>query len=140
MNEVSLSLDHLRPYQQAMFDMIENEGYLRGLFVWPRRAGKDYCAFLLIVRAAMRRPGYYLMVYPSYSQGRKILFDSKMNDGKSFLDLIPKELVVGVNNVEMKIRLVNGSVIAVVGSENPSALVGINLFGGVFSEYSLADP
>lgn len=63
--DFKLSLDHLRPYQRAMFYAMEHEPrYLRGVFVWPRRAGKDYCAFLLLVRAALRRKGYYLMVYP----------------------------------------------------------------------------
>ena len=81
-----------------------------------------------------------LWCIPSYSQGRKILFDSKTNDGKTFIDaLIPPEAIDAVNNHEMKIRFKNGSVIACVGSDTPSSLVGVNLFGAIFSEYAISD-
>lgn len=81
-----------------------------------------------------------LWCIPSYSQGRKILFDSKTNDGKTFIDaLVPSGAIDAINNHEMKIRFKNGSVIACVGSDNPSSLVGVNLFGAVFSEYAISD-
>lgn len=82
------------------------------------------------------------MIYPTYSQGRKILFDAVLSDktGGSFLDFIPKELIKAINNTEMKIRFTNGSLIQVLGSDNYDSLVGTNPKGIVLSEYALQDP
>jgi hypothetical protein len=40
----------------------------------------------------------------------------------------------------MKIRLINGSLIQIIGSDNYDTLVGANPIGCVFSEYALQDP
>ena len=52
----------------------------------------------------------------------------------------PKELRESVNNTNMTIKLKNGSIWSVVGSDNYDRLVGTNPVGIIFSEYSLADP
>lgn len=129
-----------RPYQIPIMDAILNKGYRRVFAILPRRAGKDVVAFNVILRSAIQTPGIYYMIYPTYSQGRKILWDSVMNDGRRFLDFIPKELVESLNNTEMKIRFRNGSLIQVLGSDNFDSLVGTNPRGIVLSEYALQDP
>ncbi len=93
-----------------------------------------------MIRAALRNPGVYFMVYPTYSQGRKILWDTVMTNGQRFLDFIPPELIANINSTEMKIRLVNDSLIQVVGSDNYNNLVGTNPRGIILSEYALQDP
>jgi phage terminase large subunit len=138
--EVHLTRFELRPYQIPLLDALENRGYKRVLAIWPRRAGKDITAFNYILRAALVKIGVYFIVYPTYSQGRKILWDSMTNEGVRFLDFIPPELIESTNATEMKIRLINGSMIQVVGSDNYDSLVGTNAVGIVFSEYSLQDP
>lgn len=139
---MNITLDKFSPrsYQIPIFQAIENKGYKRAICILPRRSGKDVCAFNLLVREALRRIGNYWMVYPTYSQGRKILWDSLTNDGHRFIDYIPRELVESTNSSEMKIRLINQSVIQVVGSDNYDNLVGTNARGIVFSEYALQDP
>ncbi len=129
-----------RPYQLPIMDAILNKGYKRVLAILPRRAGKDVTAFNTLIRCAINKTGNYWVVYPTYSQGRKILWDSLTNQGKRFIDYIPEELIEKTNSQEMKIYLKNGSLIQVVGSDNYDSLVGTNARGIVFSEYALQDP
>ncbi len=121
-------------------DAIINKNYKRVFSVLPRRAGKDVVAFNILIRKAIEFPGVYYMIYPTYSQGRKILWDSLLNDGRRFLDFIPPEILESSNSTEMKIRLKNGSLIQVLGSDNYDSLVGTNPRGIVLSEYALQDP
>ncbi len=102
--------------------------------------GKDITAWNVIIRQALKRVGVYWYILPTYSQGKKIIWDSIDNKGNRFLDYIPSELIESTNSQEMKVRLVNGSLIQIVGSDNYNALVGTNAIGMVFSEYALQDP
>lgn len=138
--EIKLDRFKARPYQQPIFDAIENKGYKRVIAVLPRRAGKDIACWNFMIRQALLKVGVYFMVYPTYAQGRKILWDSLTNAGARFLDYIPEELIANMNQQEMKIRLVNDSLIQVIGSDNFDNLVGTNPRGCVFSEYALQDP
>jgi len=144
--ETRIKLDKFKPrdYQIPICDAILNpeKDYKKVFVVMPRRAGKDVVAFNILIRKAIKTPGIYYMIYPTYSQGRKILWDSVLsnNTGSRFLDFIPKELIEAVNNTEMKIRLTNGSLIQVLGSDNYDSLVGTNPRGIVLSEYALQDP
>jgi phage terminase large subunit len=129
-----------RPYQLPIFDALENKGYRRVLAILPRRAGKDVCGFNLMVRKALITVGVYYYIFPTYSQAKKVIWDSLTNDGRRFLDYIPEELIKQTNSQEMKIKLHNGSLIQLVGSDNYDSLMGTNPRGVVFSEYALQDP
>jgi phage terminase large subunit len=138
--EINLSFKP-RSYQLPILDALENKGYRRVMAILPRRAGKDVCAFNVMIRAAIRRIGTYYYIFPTYGQARKVIWDAIMNDGKKFIDFIPTELIVGVpNSQEMKIKLRNGSLIQLIGSDNVDSLVGTNPQGIVFSEYAIQDP
>ena len=138
--QIRLNRFKAREYQLPIMDAILNKGYKRVLAILPRRAGKDVTAFNTLIRCAINKVGNYWVVYPTYSQGRKILWDSLTNQGKRFIDYIPEELIEKTNSQEMKIYLKNGSLIQVVGSDNYDSLVGTNARGIVFSEYALQDP
>jgi len=140
MTQVYLNRFKPRSYQIPLMDAILNKGYKRVLAILPRRAGKDVCAFNIIIRSAIKKVAVYYYVFPTYSQGKKILWDSLTNDGARFLDYMPPELVESRNSQEMKILLKNGSLIQIVGSDNVDSLVGTNPQGIVFSEYALQDP
>jgi len=129
-----------RSYQLPILDAIENKGYRRVVAILPRRAGKDVVAFNLAIRAAIRKPMVVYYVLPTYAQGRKIIWDSLQTNGDRFLDYLPSELIEGMNSQEMKIRLKNGSLIQIVGSDNVDSLVGTNPQFVIFSEYALQDP
>jgi hypothetical protein len=120
-------------------DAIINKGYKRVLVIMGRRAGKDVVAFNITLIMALKRVGVYFYLLPTYSQGRKVIFDSITSDGIRFLDYIPKELIAKINSQEQKITLVNDSVIQICGTDNIDTLVGTNPVGCVFSEYALQD-
>ena len=129
-----------RSYQVPILDAVENKGYKRVLAILPRRAGKDITAFQLCIRACLRRPCVIYYIFPTYSQAKKVIWDSITNDGRRILEFIPDELVQSKNSQEMKIRFINGSLLQLVGSDNIDSLMGTNPQGCVFSEYALQDP
>lgn len=74
---------------------------------------------------------------PTYSQAKKVIWESSTNDGFRFLDYIPREVIAQKNQQEMKIRFANGSLFQLIGSDNVDALMGTNPKIVVFSEYAL---
>lgn len=140
--ETVIKLNKFKPrdYQLPIFDALENKHYRRVLAILPRRAGKDICGFNLCIRAALAKIGVYYYIFPTYSQAKKVIWDSITNSGMRFLDYIPEELIYSKNSQEMKIRFVNGSLLQLVGSDNYDSLMGTNPRGVVFSEYALQDP
>jgi phage terminase large subunit len=134
-------LDAFKPrwYQEPIFDAIENKGYKRVIAVLPRRAGKDIACWNLIIRQALSRVGIYWYILPTYSQGKKVIFDGIDTDGKRFIDYIPRKLIKSSNSQEQKIMLVNGSLIQIVGASNIDRLVGSNPIGCIFSEYAMVN-
>jgi hypothetical protein len=84
------------------------------------------------------RVGTYYYFFPTFNQGRKILWDGIDKDGMRFLEHFPKELIKGKpNETEMRIELKNGSIFQIVGCDKIDSIVGTNPVGVVFSEYSL---
>lgn len=77
---------------------------------------------------------------PTYSQAKKVIWDASTNDGFRILDYLPAEFVAQKNQQEMKIRLNNGSLFQLIGSDNIDSLMGTNPKIVVFSEYALQAP
>lgn len=128
-----------RGYQIGFFSAIDRS-IKRVLLVWPRRHGKDKSCFNALVKKAIERTANYYYIFPEYNQGRKALWDNIDKDGLRTIDHIPKEVVKSKNSTEMKIELINGSIIQIVGAADIDRIVGTNPAGVVFSEYSLIDP
>lgn len=128
-----------RKYQVPFLRAVDN-GIKRILLVWPRRHGKDKSCFNALVKEAFKRVGNYYYIFPEYNQGRKALWDNIDKDGMRTIDHVPKELLKSKNATEMKIELINGSIIQIVGAADIDRIVGTNPIGVVFSEYSLIDP
>ncbi len=129
-----------RPYQVPIIRAIEKDGFKRVLAIMPRRAGKDITAWNLCIRKCLRSSCVVYYIFPTYSQARKVIWDSITNSGERFLDYIPDEVIESVNSQEMKIRFKNGSLLQLCGSDNIDSLVGTNPQAIVFSEYALQDP
>ena len=140
-SDTILSDYHPRWYQQDFENAMFN-GYRRAYLLYHRRAGKDFSCWMFMIYCALRdRPGIYYYILPTYAQGKKVIWDAIDESGKRFLDYIPKEAIIGKpNQQEMKIRLVNGSLIQIIGSDNPDSIRGTNPKGVVLSEYALQDP
>lgn len=129
-----------REYQLPFFQAMDS-GTKRAILVWHRRAGKDKACFNYMIKRAFERVGTYFYFLPEYSQGKKVIWDNIDNDGFRMLDHIPKQLVAGTNATDLKVTLINGSVIQIMGADNFSKSgVGTNPIGVVLSEYSINSP
>ena len=129
-----------RWYQRPAWEAFD-QGYKRLLMVHHRRAGKDVNCINFAARATQLRVGTYFYFLPTFAQARRVIWDGMTGDGRRFLSYIPQELWADKpNETNMRIRLINGSVFQLVGSDNIDNIVGTNPIGCVFSEYSLQDP
>lgn len=117
-----------------------DNGYKRAIQTWHRRSGKDKTDFNYMVKEAARVVAPYFYLMPTYSQGKKVIWDGIDNDGFRFIDHVPKPLIAGLDATTMKITLKTGSIIQIVGTDNVDSIVGTNPRGCVFGEYSLHDP
>jgi hypothetical protein len=128
-----------RLYQIPFLSAVDN-GVKRAILIWPRRHGKDKTCFNALVKEAFKAVGNYYYIFPEYNQGRKALWDNIDGAGFRTIHHAPKEVIKNTNSTEMKIELLNGSIIQVVGAGDIDRIVGSNPRGVVFSEYSLMDP
>ncbi len=129
-----------RGYQLKAWGELEH-GRKRVVLVWHRRAGKDLMLLNRTICATQERVGVYWHVFPAAKQGRKIIWDGVTKDGRPFLDYWPQQIIAERNATEMRLKLTNGSVWQVVGSDNYNdALIGGNPCGLVISEYALQNP
>jgi len=128
-----------RPYQLPILKALDN-GYKRAVWVSHRRSGKDKTMINYIAKSMMERVGAYFYVFPTYKQGKKVIWNGMDKDGFKFTDHIPKELRKRTDNGEMLIELNNGSIFQVIGSDNIDSIVGSNPVMVVFSEWSLQSP
>lgn len=129
-----------RDYQLPVLRALDG-GIKRAVLCWHRRAGKDKLCFNYMVKKACERVGTYFYFLPEYSQAKKVIWDNIDNDGMRMLDHIPPELIRKKNDTELKIELVNGSIIQLIGADNFSKSgVGTNPVGVVMSEYSINRP
>jgi len=134
-----------RLYQTELAIEMFIHGKKRVLLERPRRSGKEVESWNITLMAAIESPGLYMMVYPTNVRARAVLWDGAilMPDGKSikFLDMIPTRLIIAKNNQEMKVKLANGSIIWIVGSDiDVNKLRGTNPRGIVFAEFAFQDP
>lgn len=128
-----------REYQKPFFDAMKTKK--RAILVWARRNGKDKTCWNYLIMQAAQKVGVYNYYAPSYKQGKKIIWENIDKNGFKTLNHIPKDLIFGKpNDTELKVRLRNGSIIQIIGTDNPDALVGSNPAGCVFTEASLQKP
>lgn len=129
-----------RKYQLPIIKAL-NEGTKRAVWVVHRRGGKDVTAFNWCIMQLLLNPAWTAFhILPTYSQAKKVIWDSSTNDGQRILDYIPKEVIESKNGHEMKIRFTNGSMYQLIGSDNIDSLVGTNPKIIIFSEYAIQSP
>lgn len=127
-----------RDYQRPFFAAMKEKK--RAVLTWHRRSGKDKTVLNFLIPEAMKRVGIYYHLFPTYNQGEKIIWDGIDKTGFKFLDHFPRALVIGKNETEMKVKLANGSIYQIIGTDNFNRIVGPNPIGCIFSEYALQDP
>jgi len=79
---------------------------------------------------------------PTQTQARKAIWNGvNPKTGKKLLEQVfPKEIRKRTRDDEMMIEFVNGAIWQLCGSDNYDSLVGSNVAGVVFSEWSLTNP
>ena len=106
-----------------------------------RRAGKDRAALFIELEEALRSPREVWHCLPEYAQARKVIWKSLTNEGKRLIDVsFPAQIRKKIDEQEMVIELVNGSLWRLVGADNFNSLVGSNPRFVGFSEFSLTHP
>ena len=140
MNEITLPHNFNPRDYQINFLKAMDSGIRRALLVWHRRSGKDLTTFNWVIKKLMTTPSICYYIFPTYSQAKKAIWDSKDSDGRPFLEYIPKEIIESKHQQEMKIKLINGSMFQMVGSDNIDSIMGTNPKIVVFSEYAMQNP
>ena len=130
-----------RPYQIPLIRAID-QGCRRAVCVWHRRSGKDKTAVNIVAKKMMGRVGTYNYFFPSFRQGKRVIWQGMDKSGFPFLGHFPPDLLAGKpNDSEMLLKYANGSHFQVIGTDNFSqSAVGANPVGNVFSEFSIQDP
>lgn len=128
-----------RPYQLPILKALD-QGVKRAVWCAHRRSGKDVTILNWVITQLIKTPQTCFYVLPTYSQAKKIIWDSLNNDGMRVLDYFPAEFIVSKNSQQMQIRFGNGSLFQLIGSDNIDSLMGTNPKLVVFSEYALQSP
>jgi hypothetical protein len=129
-----------RSYQQPALHAMDSGGFKRGVFVWHRRSGKDKTFLNFTANEMYKRIGAYYYFFPTFKQGRKVIWNGRDRDGYKFTDHIPHELRTRTLNDEMLIETKNGSIFQIIGTDDVDRVRGSNPLGCVFSEWSLQNP
>ncbi|HYR65789.1 MAG TPA: hypothetical protein VEP47_06645, partial [Reyranella sp.] len=128
-----------RSYQRGVFKYFQTGGK-HAVLVWHRRAGKDKTGLNLTIEQMFQRKGTYLHMFPTFNQGKRIIWDGIDANGLKYLDHFPPSIIADKAETEMQITLVNGSIWQIVGTDRVDRLVGTNPVGVVYSEFALHDP
>ena len=103
------------------------------VLVAGRRFGKSYLACIELVRGAIERPGEtFFYCAPTYRMAKDISW-------KVLKRLVPTSWIKSKNETDLKLELVNGSMIELKGTENAMALRGRSLSGVVLDEAAFMD-
>lgn len=129
-----------RSYQEPLWDALERGNKKRAVQVWHRRTGKDLTDIHWCATQAFKRKGLYWHLFPTFSQGRKVIWNGLDNDGRPFLDAFPPVTWRRKLDDEMTLWLKGGSVFQVVGTDHIDRLMGANPVGIIVSEYALQNP
>lgn len=135
-----------RPYQIPVLTAIDRGtkglpgGVLRAAAVWHRRSGKDLTFSNFMFKKMEERIGSYYYLFPTYTQGEKILWRGMDKTGFRFMDHYPQSLRKRTDNTDMIIESKRGSIFQIIGTDKIDRVVGTNPVGIVFSEWSLQNP
>ena len=128
-----------RHYQLPVLKALDG-GAKRVVAVWHRRSGKEKTFINYTAKAMLQRVGTYFYLFPTYAQAKKAVWDGRDRDGFAFIDHFPPPLVQSKNITDLQVKLINGSVFQLIGTDNIDSIMSTNPIGCVFAEYSLQDP
>lgn len=106
------------------------------VLVWHRKGHKTTLAINELFRWANAIPGTYWYVAPFLSQAKKIIWQ----DPEMAAKYCPPEIWDKRNNSELYITFPNGSIVYIMGADNPDSLRGPNPRGVVLDEFDDMKP
>lgn len=107
-----------RDYQLPALEALDRDGFRRLVAVWHRRAGKDKVFLNYMIKEMILKKGVYFYFFPTYQQGKKVLWNGIDRDGFKFMDHIPMSIRKKTNSQEMFIELQTGSIFQIIGTDN----------------------
>lgn len=93
-----------------------------------RRWGKTQCAKSILINAARKPNKLVWYVAPTYGMAQQIMWHEMLSS-------IPRQWIAKKNETRLTIYLVNGSVIALKGADNPDTMRGVGLSLVVVDEF-----
>lgn len=132
----------LRAYQKPLWQALVHDN-LNVCANWHRRAGKDELLLNAVAVKALRRTASYAYMLPENAHARRAIWQAinPHTGQRRILEAFPRELLASEpNETEMRLNLVNGSVVTFFGSDNYDRMVGASLAGIVSSEHALSHP
>lgn len=129
------SLPHNWTPEKHQMPVLTNSARFKVL-VWHRKAHKTTLAINELFRWANAIKGTYWYVAPFLSQAKKIIWQ----DPEMAAKYCPPEIWDRRNNSELFITFPNGSVVYIMGADNPDSLRGPNPRGVVLDEYDDMKP
>ncbi len=100
--------------------------------VWHRRARKTTTAIYELVKQAFMRVGVYWHIFPTYSEAK----DAVWRDPHMIFSFIPQQMIAKRNDSELVLTFTNGSVMQLMGADNPDTLRGAGPVGVVLDEFA----
>ena len=102
------------------------------VLVAGRRFGKSRLVLCELLRAAAVPRSNCWYIAPTYRQARQIMWGVLKSE-------TPPEFIRKANETDLSLELINGSVIALRGADNPDSLRGVSLHFAAFDEYDFID-
>lgn len=123
--------------QEQVFADFDQKRHRFFLLNWHRRARKTTLAInILIAEAATTPKSRFGYIGPTYTACRNIIW----RDPNMLRKYLPMDAVVKMNETELYVEFVNGSILSIHGSDNPDSLRGIDFKGVVLDEWAFISP
>ena len=134
-----------RFYQRDPLYAMTAGGYLRAMLVYHRGGGKDKtCWVYMGDRAINHRVGNYQYWFPTFTQGKRGLWNNVDGEGFKTIEHLPPPLWTRkVESPQPFIELNNGSTIELMAGDEPRHIDrarGSNPIGVVISEWAFLNP
>ena len=123
------------PYRpRDAFKPFHFSGKRWSVMVAHRRSGKSVACVNHLIRKALEKPkSNFAFIAPNYKMAKRIVWEYVKEFTAPVVGTKP-------NESELKCSLPNGSMLYLLGSEDPDSLRGMALDGVVFDEYQLQPP
>ena len=98
-----------------------------------RRWGKSVLSLVIAIEKAKRPYSKVWYIAPSYRMAKQIMWDVLQAS-------IPPRWIKKINQTDMSIRLINGSIIECKGADDPDSLRGVGLYYVIMDEFQDMKP